>query len=661
MIPEFGLYALVLACCLAVMQSIVGMLATEENALYRFKWAQNLMLGQGILVFTAFAILAYSFIQNDFSVLYVATHSNTSLPLLYRFCAVWGGHEGSMLLWVSILSLWGVAVSRTKTSWTPRLHSRVLSVMAILSVGFLLFILLASNPFERLLPFSPFEGRDLNPLLQDFGLVVHPPLLYLGYVGFSVAFAFGVAVLLEGKFLPTWGGSLRPFVFAAWVFLTLGIALGSWWAYYELGWGGWWFWDPVENASLMPWLTGTALIHSIVVTEKRNLFKSWTTLLAIFTFFLSLLGTFLVRSGVLTSVHAFATDPERGLFILALLLTVMSASLVLFAMRGHKLSEEMDFTLFSKESFLLLNNLLLVVLTAVVLLGTLYPLLLDALEWGKISVGPPYFVTLFIPIGSLLLFAMSIGPLLRWKSTDLRLVVNQIKWPLLASIIGMALIFRFLTQSDAHVFLGTSLALFLSVAVCQDLVKRIRASHTPWYRMSRGLWGMGIAHLGVAVTLVGITMTTAFSVERDVRMKIGDSAVVGGYFFSLNSITKSAGANYDSFVGQFSVVKDDKAIATLYPERRLYHSQSMPLTETAIDVTLWRDLYVALSEAIDDKSWAVRIYYKPFVRWIWLGALVMALGGFLAATERRRHHVSKEVIRAQVDTTVINQKEEATA
>jgi cytochrome c-type biogenesis protein CcmF len=652
MIPEFGLYALILAICLAVTQSIVGLSVTRETAESRIYWVKSTMIGQAVMVSLAFAALAYAFIQNDFSVLYVANHSNNELPLLYRFCAIWGGHEGSFLLWLLILCGWGVAIACAKTTWPATLHSRLLAVMGLLSTGFLLFILLASNPFERLLPFPPANGKDLNPLLQDFGLAIHPPMLYLGYVGFSVAFAFAIATLLEGQLQQIWVRSIRPWVNMAWLFLTIGIALGSWWAYYELGWGGWWFWDPVENASLMPWLTGTALIHSLAVTEKRNLFKSWTTLLAIFTFSLSLLGTFLVRSGVLTSVHAFANDPERGLFILCLLGIIVGGSLLLFAWRGHRLTESMDFSLFSRESFLLLNNLLLVVICATILLGTLYPLILDTFNLGKISVGPPYFNTLFVPIGCLLIVFMSIGPMLKWKATEAKVIINQLKWPLIASVVTLLLAIRFLETRDIAVFVGICLALFLMVSVIQDAIKRIRDSNTKWYKMSRGFWGMSIAHFGVAVTLLGITITSAFSIERDVRMKVGDSVIVGGYFFTLSQVASHSGPNYDSFIGQFSVVKNDQAIASLYPERRIYRSENRPFTETAIDINPWRDLYVALSEQLDTNDWAVRIYYKPFVRWIWFGAILMALGGLVGASDRRYRKAEAKVTITETATQV---------
>lgn len=635
MSPEFGAYSLVLALSLALAQCIGGFLVNEKASVSRITWLKSLTVGQAILIIAAFIVLAYAFVSNDFSVLYVANHSNRELPIFYRVCAVWGGHEGSFLLWVMILSLWGLAIAHAKTQWPSRLQARILAVLGLLSFLFLSYILLASNPFERLLPFPPYDGRDLNPLLQDFGLAIHPPILYTGYVGLSVVFSFAIAVLLEKKFEPVWARYIRSWVNVAWIFLTLGIALGSWWAYYELGWGGWWFWDPVENASLMPWLITTALIHSLSVTDKRGLFKSWTLLLAIFSFSLSLLGTFLVRSGVLTSVHAFANDPTRGLFILSLIGFIVSGSLSLFAVYGGRLSQKGEFSLFSRESFLLLNNLLLVVITSSILLGTLYPLILDALNLGLISVGAPYFNQVVFPMAFLVIFGMCFGPILQWKSSEMKRLVNQIQWPILIAIVGLLFAIRFMAGQDFVFYVAVFLSLLLMLSIIKDIVKRVRASHSPWYRISKGFWGMQLAHFGVAITLVGIAMSTAFSVEKDLRMRVGDSVVVGGYFFTLNNVVQEKGPNFESYIGRISIVKNDKPIGTLLPEKRIFHSQNMPMTETAIHANLWRDLYVALSEKINETDWAVRIYYKPFVRWIWLGAIFMALGGFVAALDRR--------------------------
>jgi len=629
MIPEFGHYALILALCVAIIQGILPLLGAHQG---RREWillarpaAQTVFL----LLAIAFFILAWSFYANDFSVLYVAEHSNSQMPVIYRLGAVWGGHEGSLLLWIFLLSTWTFLVAQLSKALDEFMVARVIGVLGLVTTGLILFVLATSNPFERLLPAAQ-DGRSLNPLLQDPGLVFHPPMLYMGYVGFSVAFAFAIASLLSGRLDAAWARWSRPWTTAAWVFLTLGIALGSWWAYYELGWGGWWFWDPVENASFIPWLVGTALLHSLAVTEKRGGFKSWTVLLAITAFSLSLLGTFLVRSGVLTSVHAFATDPKRGIFILIFLVLVVGSSLTLYAWRAPKSTLGGKFSLTSRETFILLGNVFLVVSAASVLLGTLYPLLIDALHLGKISVGPPYFNSVFVPIMIPLLVLMGIGPWTSWKNSNLFDVIQRLWIAALVAVIAAALIPFAMGEFTWLSSLGFLLAFWVIASGVLQIIRQAKAG-----KPTRSFIGMQVAHLGIAVFVIGVTMVGAYQEEKDVRMLAGESVSVGGYQIQLQGVSAVPGPNYKAMQGTFLLTRNGKLEATMYPEKRSYFSSTMPMTEAAIDVGLTRDIYVSLGEELEDKAWAVRVYYKPFVDWIWFGCLLMALGGVLAISDKR--------------------------
>ncbi|MBP7081242.1 MAG: heme lyase CcmF/NrfE family subunit [Rhodocyclaceae bacterium] len=649
MIAELGHFALILAFLVTIIQGILPILGAHKGRQEWISLARPCAQTQFFLVAFAFACLAQSFMVNDFSVKYVAEHSNTQLPDMYRFAAVWGGHEGSLLLWLLMLAGWGVAVASFSRSLPDVVVARVLGVLGLVAIGLMAFVLLTSNPFERLLP-TPAEGRDLNPLLQDPGLVFHPPMLYMGYVGFSVAFAFAIAALLAGRLDATWARWSRPWTTAAWMFLTLGIALGSWWAYYELGWGGWWFWDPVENASFMPWLVGTALIHSLAVTEKRGVFKNWTVLLAISTFSLSLLGTFLVRSGVLTSVHAFATDPTRGVFILMLLAVVIGGSLALFAWRAPKVSTGGAFALFSRETFLLMNNVLLVVAAGTVLLGTLYPLIIDALNMGKISVGPPYFNAVFVPVMVPLMLLVAVGPLARWKNADLadmkRRLLIAAGLALVAGI-GLPLLMGNWTPLTG---MGSLLAVWIAASVIFQIRDRLAVSRNA-STIPRAYWGMQLAHFGLAVFIIGVTMVGGYQSEMDVKMGPGDTVSVGGHEFRLLGVKSKRGPNYDASVGDVEVFKNGTLIRIMHPEKRQYFSGSMPMTEAAIDAGITRDIYVSLGEPLDDAGhWSVRVYHKPFVNWIWGGCVLMALGGLLALLDRRYRvsaKVSSGVLEAQ--------------
>jgi len=595
---------------------------------------------QFIFVAIAFCCLGYSFITNDFSVLNVATNSNSQLPLHYRLAATWGSHEGSLLLWTFMLGLWTVAVSLFSRHLPDDMVARVLGVMGVISVGFLLFMLLTSNPFARLFPAAP-DGRDLNPLLQDPAMVAHPPMLYMGYVGFSVAFAFAISALISGRLDATWARWSRPWTTVAWMFLTVGIALGSWWAYYELGWGGWWFWDPVENASFMPWLVGTALIHSLAVTEKRGGFKSWTVLLAIAAFSLSLLGTFLVRSGVLTSVHAFATDPKRGIFILAFLAFVIGGSLLLYAWRARQVGLGGKFELVSRESLLLSNNVLLVVAAGSVLLGTLYPLIIDALGMGKLSVGPPYFNSVFVPFMVPAVFLMGIGPIARWKKASLPELAVRLRWAFLASMVTALILPLILGHWKPLASLGLMLALWIVTTGVLNIWERVKTTSgqlSVWQKLimqTRSYYGMQLAHIGVAVFIVGVTIVTAYQLEQDVRMDVGDTVNAGGYSFRFNGITRIAGPNYEAARAEIEVSRNGNVINKMYPEKRSYTASGNVMTETAIDSGLFRDLYISLGEPVSGGAWSVRVYYKPFVSWIWGGAVLMAMGGGLALSDRR--------------------------
>ncbi|MDP2143865.1 MAG: heme lyase CcmF/NrfE family subunit [Gallionella sp.] len=639
MIPEIGNFALIVGLFLAITLGVLPIVGAARNNAVLMGVARPLAAGQFVFLGVALLCLTYAFVANDFSVLYVAQHSNTQLPTIYRISAVWGGHEGSLLLWAFLLSVWTLAVALYSKHLPEEMVARVLGVMGLIAVGFLLFMLLTSNPFDRLLP-AAADGRDLNPLLQDPGLVIHPPMLYMGYVGFSVAFAFAIAALLGGRLDATWARWSRPWTTVAWVFMTLGIALGSWWAYYELGWGGWWFWDPVENASFMPWLIGTALMHSLAVTEKRNAFKSWTVLLAITAFSLSLLGTFLVRSGVLTSVHSFASDPKRGIFILTFLVIVIGVSLLLFAWRAPKIGLGGKFDPLSRESLLLSNNVLLSVAAASVFIGTLYPLFMDALGQGKLSVGPPYFEAVFVPLMIPMILMMGLGPLARWKKVDAPELAKRVRWAFGAALVIALLLPLTMGEWNVMVSLGLLLAFWIITSVSLSLYERLAGRDDFMQRLhgqSLSYYGMQLAHLGVAVFIIGVTMVKGYETERDVRMDVGDVLNTGGYEFRFNGVTEEQGPNYVAGRGHVTISKDGKVVTELYPEKRQYNVSGMPMTEAAIDAGVLGDLYVSLGEPIPDSNgaWAVRVYIKPFVDWIWAGCLLMSLGGVLAISDRR--------------------------
>jgi cytochrome c-type biogenesis protein CcmF len=641
MIPEIGQFALILALCVALAQGIVPLVGAQRGRSAWMALARPAAQGQLVFIGIAFGCLIWAFVGNDFSVRYVAGNSNSALPLQYRIAAVWGGHEGSILLWSLMLAVWSVAVSLFSRRLPDEVVARILAVMGLTSVGFLAFMLFTSNPFLRLAP-AALEGRDLNPLLQDPGMVIHPPMLYMGYVGFSVAFAFAIAALLGGSVDAAWARWSRPWTTAAWIFLTLGIALGSGWAYYELGWGGWWFWDPVENASFMPWLVGTALMHSLAVTEKRGGFKPWTLLLAIFAFALSLMGTFLVRSGVLTSVHAFATDPARGVFILAFLVLVIGGSLALFAWRAPKLARGGRFDVVSRESMLLANNMLLVVAAGSVLLGTLYPLFLDALGLGKISVGPPYFEAVFVPLMTPIVFLAGVGPFARWKQASVPELARRLRWAAAVSFVSALALTFALGRPTPMIGFGMLLACWVASATALNLWSRTRQARAPGETLltalrkaPRSYYGMLLAHLGIGVFIVGVTLVKGLESGKDVRMSAGDTAEVGGYTFRFQGVGEVSGPNYVAARAVLQVSRDGREVAILHPEKRLYRVQRMPMTEAAIASGLTGDLYVALGEPIAPDTWIVRVYHKPFVNWIWGGCMLMALGGLLAATDRR--------------------------
>jgi cytochrome c-type biogenesis protein CcmF len=629
MIVELGHFALILAACVALLQGVLPLAGTWGD---RQRWqslARPAATLQFLLIAASFAALANAALTNDFSVKYVANHSNSLLPAAYQLASVWGGHEGSLLLWVLMLAGWTVAVAWFSRSLPQVMVARVIGVLGLISTGFLTFILTTSSPFERLLP-AAADGRDLNPLLQDPGLVIHPPMLYMGYVGFSVAFAFAIAAMLSGRLDAAWARWSRPWTVVAWVFMTAGIGLGSWWAYYDLGWGGWWFWDPVENATFMPWLIGTALIHSLAVTEKRGTFKSWTVLLAIGAFSLSLLGTFLVRSGVLTSVHAFATDPRRGIFILVLLFLVVGSSLLLFAWRAPKVALGGSFALMSRESLLLTGNVLLVVACASVLLGTLYPLFIDALKLGKISVGAPYFNAVFVPIMAPVMFLMAAVPLARWKNTDVKEIAIRMWIPGALALVAGALIPYLMGGWTVMTALGSALSVWIAASGVIQVARRLKSSMPP-----ASFWGMHLGHFGIAVFAFGVTMVGGFQEEQDVRMEPGETVSVGGYQFKMIGVKDVTGPNYSAARGAFEVTQGAGAAKILEPEKRNYFSSTMPMTEAAIDAGFTRDVYVSLGEPLEGKAWAVRVYYKPFVDWIWGGCLLMALGGLFAMSDRR--------------------------
>ena len=634
MLPELGHFSLIVALFVALTLAVLPVVGAARGQLAWMQLARPAAQAQALFVGIAFFSLMASFAQGDFSLVNVAANSNSELPMAYRLAATWGSHEGSMLLWVFMLSGWMLAVSLLSRELPLPMVARVLGTMGFISVGFLLFVLLTSNPFKRLVP-QALEGRDLNPLLQDPGMVFHPPLLYMGYVGFAVAFAFAVAALLGGRFDATWARWSRPWTTAAWACLTLGIALGSGWAYYELGWGGWWFWDPVENASFMPWLAGTALIHSLAVAEKRGAFKAWTVLLAIAAFSLSLLGTFLVRSGVLTSVHAFATDPARGIFILGFLGLVIGGSLALFAWRAGTVGFAGQFDRLSRETVLLGNNVMLAAATGAVALGTLYPLALDALGLGKISVGPPYFEAVFAPLMAPVILLMGVGPLVRWKSASVADVAARLRWPALASSAAALALPWAAGRFSWAVAGGLLLAAWVFTSTAALLLQRSRGGVAQLRHASRSFWGMVIAHLGVGVFVVGVTLVRGYETERDVKMSVGDHVELAGWRFTFQGVRETTGPNYVAARAMVEVQREGGQPFLMTPEKRLYKVQQMPMTEAAIDVGLWRDLYVSLGEPLDEKTWTLRVQVKPFMDWVWAGALFMALGGGLAVADRR--------------------------
>ena len=641
MIAEAGHYALTLALFVAIVQASVPLIGAQQNNPFWMSFAQPAAIVQFLLIAFAFGCLTIAFVTSDFSLAVVVQNSHTAKPLIYKISGVWGNHEGSMLLWVLILSLFGALVALFGNNLPPGLRSRALAVQAMIAVGFYLFMLLTSNPFERIVP-PPENGQDLNPLLQDFGLAIHPPMLYLGYVGFSMAFSFAIAALIEGRVDAAWARWVRPWTLLAWCFLSGGIALGSWWAYYELGWGGFWFWDPVENASFMPWLAGTALLHSSIVVEKRDALKGWTVFLAIVTFSLSLLGTFLVRSGVLTSVHAFATDPSRGVFILALLVIVTGGSLALFAWRGPGLKSDVLFQPISREGGLLFNNLVMMTAAATVLLGTLYPLMLEAMGGGKVSVGAPFFNATFVPLIVPMLIAMAAGPMLTWKRSDLKPVLSRLWVALIAAVLVVLVVWR-LQGGSVFGLVGVAIAAWLFIGTMVQLGERIHLFQVPWRdslrrlgRTPRAAWGMTLAHAGLAITIAGVTGAGVWKVESIQSLMPGQTVNVSGFEFKFHGVKGIQGPNYRATRASFTVTKDGRPIVTLHPEKRLYMVQNQQTTEAAIHSTFWGDLYAVIGDPEGNKgAYVTRLYFNPLVMWMWIGVMIMMLGGALSLSDRR--------------------------
>nr|WP_299037709.1 heme lyase CcmF/NrfE family subunit [uncultured Psychrobacter sp.] len=640
LITELGYFALLAAFVLAILQVVLPTIGVMRHQVAWQRLAPSLAWAQFAAMIVSFGALMAGFYYNDFTLVYVAQHSNTLLPWYYKLSATWGGHEGSLLLWMTIMASWCALVSYFSRGLPLSMRARVLVILAAVQLMMLAMLIFTSSPFERTLPNLPVDGADLNPVLQDFGLIIHPPMLYMGYVGMVVPFAFCMAALWEGRLDAVWTRWSRPWALAAWGFLTIGIALGSWWAYYELGWGGWWFWDPVENASLMPWLAGLALLHSLAVTEKRGVFKAWTIMLAIFSFALSLLGTFLVRSGVITSVHSFAADPTRGLVILAILGIIIGGGLLMFAVRGWRLTVESQYQLISRESFLVINNVIILISTLVVLLGTLYPIIADAFNLGQVSVGPPYFNALFVPLTWLLLIAMGMGSNIRWKK-DKRPLLG-VGMVIAVSSLVLAAIIAYFAHPSSMLNIGVTLAVSFWVLLWMVIDFRDKTKNAP--SLLKGLrqlrlsyWGQQVAHIGVLIAVIGVAFTTSLSIERDVAMAEGDTVNVQGYDFSLVDFQEIKASNFDATQATVAVSKDGRAVATLTPEKRTYIISTMPTTEAAIDPSLMRDVYVALGEPIAEGSneWALRIYVKPLIRWIWLGAIIMALGGLLSMLDKR--------------------------
>ncbi len=653
--PELGNFALILALCLAGLQAIIPLVGAQLGHDRLMHAGRSLAMGQLVFLALAYAALTLAFLGNDFSVAYVAQNSNETLPVVYKFTAVWGGHEGSLLLWVLLLACWTVAVAVFSKSLPKEVLARVLAVLGMVGVGFMAFTILTSNPFDRLIP-APPDGSDLNPLLQDPGMIIHPPLLYMGYVGMAVVFAFAIAALIGGRLDAAWARWSRPWTTVAWAFLTLGIGLGSWWAYYELGWGGWWFWDPVENASFLPWLTATALLHSLAVSEKRGGFKVWTLMLAILTFALTILGAFLVRSGVITSVHAFATDPDRGTFILGMLAVTLVGSLSLYAWRAPKVGLGGGFGWFSRESLLLGNNVLLVVACAAVFIGTIYPMALDALNLGKISVGPPYFDAVFMPLMLPLLFLVGVAPSLPWKQGDPMQAVYRLRWPFAIAVVLGAAWPLTVGAWNPLTALALMLVAWILITTGVDIVRRLGRRQGLGARL-RGLrpsfLGMHMAHAGLALVAMAIAMVNTYEDERDVRLEAGETATVGGYDFTLLDVDRIRGPNYDATQAEVRVTRDGKMVDTLYPQLRHYDSQpEMPMQQAALNRGLTRDIYVSMGQHVGGGAWTMRLYYKPYMFWMWIGGLLMAFGGFLAAADRRyrlardRSAVSEQQVRA---------------
>ncbi|HHW7570975.1 TPA: heme lyase CcmF/NrfE family subunit [Mannheimia haemolytica] len=639
MIAELGNYALALALAISILLAVLPLWGAEKQNSTLIALARPITWAMFLALSISFGSLFYLFAVNDFTVQYVVNNSNSGLPLQYRLSAVWGAHEGSLLLWVWLLSLWSVGVATFTRKMPEDAVARVLGLMGVIGIGFLVFVIFTSNPFDRTFPNFPIDGKELNPMLQDVGLIFHPPLLYMGYVGFSVAFAFAIASLMTGRLDTAWARWSRPWTMAAWVFLTLGIVLGSWWAYYELGWGGWWFWDPVENASLMPWLAGTALIHSLAVTEKRGTFKAWTVLLAILAFSLCLVGTFLVRSGILVSVHAFASDPTRGLYILAYLVLVVGGSLLLYAFKGSEIKSLDNYERYSRETMLLINNILLMAFLSVVFLGTLLPLIHKQIGLGTISIGAPFFDQMFLILMVPFSFALGIGPLVKWRRDQVSVIRKPvIIVAILMALLGFGLPYLFRNTITVSVVLGTMMSVFIVLLSMYELHQRATHRHSflsGIFKLSRSHWGMVLAHLGVAMTVFGIAFSQNFSIERNVRMNVGDKVEILDYQFEFKGIKITDGANYQGGTAELEITRNGKYEATLNAEKRFYTVSRMGMTEAAIDWGFTRDLYAALGEKLEDNSWAVRLYYKPFIRWIWIGGLFMALGGLLCMLDKR--------------------------
>lgn len=659
MIGELGHLSLVIALVLSILLAVYPLYGAQTSNNTLMSLARPLSYALFTFTLLAYIALTYAFVTDDFSLNIVAQNSNSKLPIYYKVTAVWGNHEGSFLLWVLIFSIWTIAVALFSKGIPEKMLARVLSVLGMVSIAFYLFMLITSNPFESMLPYFPVDGRDLNPLLQDFGMIIHPPMLYMGYVGFSVAFAFAIAALIGGQLDSTWARWSRPWTIAAWAFLTLGIALGSWWAYYELGWGGWWFWDPVENASFMPWLVGTALMHSLAVTEKRKVFKSWTVLLAISAFSLSLLGTFLVRSGVLVSVHSFASDPDRGLFILGLLILVIGGSLLLYAVRASQLKSIGRYETFSREMMLIGNNVLLCAATVVVLLGTLFPLIHKEIGLGSISVGAPFFNQMFTLLVVPFVFFIGIGPLSRWKRQRASELRNQMVLAF-ALAMGAGLVVNFsYDEPTALALLGLVMSFWILITTVMEIKQRTDNPNKDisftqsLTKLTRSHWGMVLGHVGFAVCLIGITLVSNYELEKDVRVEPGDVVTIADYEILYTGVENIQGPNYIADRGVFDIFKNGNLVNHLEPEKRFYIVQQMPMTEAGIHTTLTRDLFVAMGEPLDDGAWAVRLYYKPFVVWIWGGAFIMCFGGILSISDRRYRIKKVAKVKAAVtDSTV---------